>query len=175
MIKSFDPDAWNAIVRQEAQRRIKNFSLDRSKLTPDNAPAKLRSALFGEGNKRQIFLDALDPKQRQNALFLEKALERAALGRPGGSQTGVREVITEKIKGAGLAFRRFLKNPVERLIATGEESAFNRNSKVMGEMIFDTKWSPRIRRIKKMTPGSNAEMKATLQLLDDIAQESGNE
>jgi len=168
MIKSFDPDAWNSVVRQEAQRRLKNVSLDRDKITPDNAPAKIRTALFGEGNKRKIFLESLDPKQREKALWMEKGLERAALGRPGGSQTGVRGAISDSLKGGSLALKRWWREPVERLLATGDERAFNRNVRQMGDFLFDPKWTPRVRKIKKITPRSNAEYKATLQLLNDM-------
>jgi len=151
VINGQDPAAWNAIVRTEAQKRLKNIDLDIENLTPDNAPAKIHRALFGSGAKRKILLESLSREQKANAIFIEDALKRAALGRPGGSQTGVRQVISDKIKGAGLALRRFLTNPVQRAIATGEESAFNRSASRMADVIFDTEWTPRLTRIRKLS------------------------
>jgi len=170
-IESIDPEAWSSIVRIEAQRRLKSIDLDIIQLTPDNAPAKIGRALFGTGNKRSIFLSSLNNGQLKNAIFLEEALKRSAAGRPGGSQTGVRAVITEKLKGASLSIRRFLKNPIERLISTGEESAFNRNIKALGDAVFDPKWEPRISEIRKLKSDSPSAVRAMTQLLNDIGQE----
>jgi len=167
IINAQDPTAWRSIVRVEAQKRLKNIDLDIDKLTPDNAPAKIHRALFGSGQKRDIFLGALNKEQQANALFLEDALIRAAKGRPGGSQTGVRNVITEKIKGIGISIRRFLTNPIQRAVATGEESAFNRSVVKMGDMLFDTEWAPRLSKIRKIRNVPES-VKAMTQLLNDI-------
>lgn len=167
-IETVDPEAWAGVVRVEAQKRLSKLDLEHAKITPDNAPAKMATALFGSGRKRDMFLGSLTPEMRVNAEFVEEALVRAGQGRPGGSQTGVRSVIEAKLKGAGLAIRRFLKNPVERLISTGEESAFNRNTKALGESIFDPKWQPRLTEIRELDPNSPEAGRAMAQLLKEI-------
>ena len=175
-IQSQDPAAWDAIVRTEAQKRLSKLTLDRAKVTPDNLPAKVLSGLFGEGQKRAVFLRSLNPQQRKNALWLEEVLGRAAQGRPGGSQTGVRNVITEKLRGVKLAFIRFMKNPWERAISTGEDTAFNRSASKMAEALFNPKWEPKLTKIRQSKPSQAKDFaentaKSVLQLLNDIKEE----
>jgi hypothetical protein len=168
VIESTNPEAWSSIMRIEAQRRLSKVALEGTKLTPDNIPNKLVRALFKTGEEEKLFFAGMTKDQRTSAMYLKKALERAGLGRPGGSQTGVRGVIKERLDGAGLAIRRFFKNPVERLVSTGEESAFNRNVSSLADVIFDPKWSPRLKELRKFNPNSPAAARAMTQLLNDI-------
>lgn len=174
-IESVDKEAWASVVRTEAQRRVKNIDLDVSNLTPDNAPAKISRALFGSGNKRDMFLSSMTKEQKSNALFLEEALSRASKGRPGGSQTGVRSVIKENLEGISLTIRRFFKNPIDRIISTGEEGAFNSNVRALADSVFNPKWSPQLSKIKKRNPNSPAAARAMMQLLNDVTQTEGEQ
>ena len=164
LIQKTNPEAWNGIVRTEAERRLKNIDLTVREVTPDNLPAKVHSALFGSGSKRDLFLASLDGEAKQNALFVEEVLTRAAKGRPGGSQTGVRSVINDKLKGLKLTIYRFLENPYKRLISTGEDAAFNKSAERMADALFDPNWTPQLSKIRK-TKDIPAAIKAMSQLL----------
>lgn len=168
LIESVDPEAWASVVRIEAQRRLKRLDLDLSELTPDNAPAKIVNQLFGTGNKRELFLESMTASQRENAELLIDALSRASLGRPGGSQTGIRNVVVDRLKGS---FRNWVRTPLNQLISTGEDEAFDRSVRSLAELAFNPKWQPRFKKIKAMNPDSPKFAQGVSQLLNDISAE----
>ena len=70
-------------------------------------------------------LTEIDPKAAKNALWLKESLDRASRARPGGSQTGVRNVITDKLRGPSIAIRDFFRKPIASLTEIGEEAAYS--------------------------------------------------
>lgn len=176
-VNAADPSGatWRALVREEAEERLKKIDVlgltgaEKVALTPDNAPAKLSRALFGSGQKRRVLLDSLpSDEMRKNAVMLEEAMSRAALGRPGGSQTGIRAVITSRIEGAGIAIRRWLKNPIERTLATGDAAAFNKSVRTLGDALFDPKWQPELSKIRTFKGEPKEVTRAMTQLLTRV-------
>ena len=117
----------------------------------------------------------MNAAQRENAEILSEGLSRVSLGRPGGSQTGVRSVITDKIKGGlggwGSSIRTFLKGPVQGLIATGEDAAFDRSVKSLGEAVFNPTWQPRLSKLKNIDSSTPKFTQSFAQLMRDVQSE----
>lgn len=183
-ISKVDPQAWREIMRTELERRLGAVRGDVSEAaqgvsaSTENLPAQLVRAIYGNEKQRQVLFQGSPPDIAQNLKYLETALGRAKLGRPGGSQTALREEIKKQLRpGVGQSIRSFLQAPIATVTGIGEEAAFNRKVKVLSETLFSTEWKPRMAEIRKMSPGSKAAARAMAQLLNDVekTQESQNE
>jgi len=166
-IEAESPNAWNIILRQEAQKRLKNIDLETTELIPGNLPAKIQSALFGTGNKRSIFMDSLSQEQRLNAFFIEDGLTRAAKGRPGGSPTGIRNIITQELNGVFKTVMTWFRDPFHRLAQTGDDASFNTAANKLAKIMFDPDWTPFLTKVRKMKDIKD-QYKAMLQLMNDV-------
>ena len=170
-IVDVDPDAWNQIVRVEIERRLGAIKSTVEAGTIENIPGQLFRALFPNDKSTKVLLNALDSEGKKNLKFLQTALGRARLGRPGGSQTAAREEIKRELRGGiGLSIRDWLKNPINTLVETGGDAAFNSRVTSLSKALFDPTWKAEMRKIRVLSPNSPAIARAMTQLLNDIEQ-----
>ena len=168
IIQDVDPDAWNAIFRSEIERRIGSIRSTLEAGTTENVPGQIFNAMFGNTKQRRVLFNAVDGDAKKNLKFLETALSRARLGRPGGSQTAIRGEIIKELKGGmGSAVRDFFQKPISTLVTTGEDAAFNARVRALTDVMFDPQWKPRVNELRKLSPNSPAAARAMVQLLDD--------
>lgn len=175
-IQSTDPEAWNQLLRVELEGRIGKVkgAMDAGDMTIENLPAKLHSAIFGNYKQSKLLYRALDKQAAQNAYWLETMLKRASLGRPGGSQTGIRKEISENLdKGVLSALFSFAKHPIattaEAVTTGATKTARDTKIKSFAEMIYNPKWQPELAKITKMNPKSEQAKRAMTQLLGRIS------
>lgn len=174
-ISSIDPGAWNDLMRVEIERRLGSVAGDITEAgigVVENIPGQLHRALFKPTKQRNILYSALDGEQKENLKFLETALKRASLGRVTGSQTAIREDIKRRLQGGVVqSIRNFFKSPVDTLVSTGEDAAFNQRVRGLAKALFSPEYKMPIGKIRRMNPKSSAALKAMTQLLNDIQQQ----
>ena len=176
-IQSVNPEAWNEIVRVELERRLGSIRSTGDTAILQNLPGQLSRALFPNEKSTKVLLNAVDSETRKNLNYLKTALERASLGRPGGSQTATREEIKKELRsGVVSAIRSFLEKPVSSVTQTGvsavtgrgAESAFNKKVSDLAKAMYDTTWKSELKEIRKLNPESPAAARAMAQLLTAI-------
>lgn len=149
VIDEVDPDAWDRLIRAEVERRIGSIRPEVG-ASFENVPGKLNRAIFGSGKQREALMSGMSGDQRRNAELLERALTRASLGRPGGSETaGRQQFIRELDSGVVSSIRNFLRQPLDRAIGVGESAAFDRRARALADALFDPAWSGEARKAIK--------------------------
>jgi hypothetical protein len=125
-------------------------------LRMENVPAQLKTAIFGNASQREVLFTALretDPKSVKNFVWLEKILDRASSGRPGGSQTAIRQVVLEKMKNLGTSvIRNIFRRPIETTAGIGEEAIIDARIEAFGDALFDPDYSKEMAKIRKLGP-----------------------
>lgn len=175
-------DSWNQIVRSELERRLGSAKTELNQVISgdvsanQNVPALLLNSLgLNKIRTRRALMTALSPVQRRNLEFLETSLKRAAIGRPGGSQTGIRAEIKSRLdKGIVSAIRNFMRSPLTAITEIGEEGARSARIRALSDSIFDDNWSPQlaeVRALKNAGKESQSEKKM-LELLKNVEQAS---
>lgn len=149
-------EAWGDIVRTELERRLGSVRADIgdsliSGDLPENLPSQLRRALFRNKKDKDVLLAGLNDEQREAVNFLDNALRRASLGRPGGSQTAIREEIRNRFdRGFISALRRFIREPIATTAEMGAESAREARISSVSEVIFNPDWAVEVNRIRRL-------------------------
>lgn len=168
IIEEVDPGAWNEIIRVEVQRRLGGLKelIDDTPDAVSNTPAQIQRALFGNPEKRRVFMTALDPTQRANFRYLEDILGRAKTGRQLNSHTNAQMAIRNWLKGPIRAVEGVFK-PVRTAAELSEEAVVSRNTEILARAMFDPDWSGKFADIvtRKDSP---ATLKAMFQLFDEI-------
>jgi len=169
VINNVDPDAWNIILRAELERRMGKVRADIGELSTsaalENIPAQLFNSIFGNKKSRDVLFNAVDGETKANLKFLETSLKRATKGRPGGSQTAIRAEIAEELKGGAVqSIRDFIRSPLTKTGAVGEEAAFNRRVKALSHVLFDPSWKKEMTKVRNLPQGSTRAKK----IMDDI-------
>jgi len=184
IIQDIDPGAWDEIVRTELERRLGVVKADLQEAglgvsaSIENVPAQLERAIFGNQKQSKVLFNALDDETRKNMKFLQTVLKRASLGRPGGSQTAVREEIKKRLnRGVLSSIRNFFSKPVTTLVNIGEEAGFDRRTAALADAVFNPDFRPQLERLRRLDPNSPAAARAMAQLLKDAdeGQEEGTE
>lgn len=171
MIDAVDPEAWDQIVRVELQRRLGGL-VDLISDNPEsvaNTPGALKRAIFGNPEKRRVFLSALSPQQRTNFLAFEDVISRGQLGRFEGSPTNAFQAISRFLMGGALRAKAAMTSPVSTGMGALENSIMARNTEVLGKAMFDPEWSGNMNKIVTGKPESRASAKAMMQLLRDVS------
>ena len=167
------------LLRTEIEKRLGRMKSGVSELAEvggrqaENVPANLLNALFGNSKQKGMLFSALrelDPQAEARAKWLEKALERSRQGRPGGSQTGIRNVINAKLNGVSLSIRNFFRNPIESVFGIGEDEMFSVRAAALGEALYNPDWSPDMKRIMKLNPNSQESASKFEVLLNKIVK-----
>ncbi len=168
-ITDVSPDAWNAIVRRELEGRLGGIKAIAEEGTVENIPGQLFRALFPNEKKSKVLFDALDDDAKKNLKYIQTALGRAKLGRPGGSQTAGREEIKRELRGGIFqSFRDLFRSPLNTIASVGEDAAFNSRASSMAKALFDPTWRLEMNAIRKLSPKSPAAGRAFTQLINDI-------
>jgi len=168
-IQEVDQDAWDQIVRVELERRLGSIKSIAESGTVENIPGQLFRALFPNDKSTKVLMNALDGESRSNLQYIRTALNRAKLGRPGGSQTAGREEIKRELRGGIYqSFRNLFRNPINTIVSAGEESSFNKAASALSKALYDPTWKAQLTKIRKLSPKSPAAARAMTQLLDDI-------
>ena len=176
-IKGADKNAWNDIVRTELERRLGSVKSTTEAGTTENLPGQLYRALFPNDKSTKVLMAAMDKDARANLKYLQTALGRARLGRPGGSQTAVRAEIKDELRGGFTqGVRDFLGKPLTGTVNYGINAAslssanatFENRVSSMAKMLYDPKWKVEMAKIRKLNANSPATARAALQLLNDI-------
>lgn len=167
VISDVDPDAWNQLVRVELERRLGSIKPLEGEAV-QNIPGQMFRAIFGNDKQTKVLFRALDADQIKNLKYLQTALGRAKLGRPGGSQTAAREEIKKELRGGVVqTVREFFQGPIKTITNAGDERSFNKRVRAMAEVMFDPQWAPRMKAIRGMKSDSPAAARAMAQLLKD--------
>jgi hypothetical protein len=171
VVESVDPQAWRDIMRTELERRLGSVRADLSGAgeTTANIPAQLRGALFPNEKARKVLLAGADPETRKNLVYLDKALSRASMGRGVGSQTALRGNIEKQLnRGALSALRQFARSPLAAASGVGEATARDVKVRTLGALLYDPKWQPRLRDLRRIDPESEQARKAFAGLLGEV-------
>lgn len=165
------------LIRTEIEKRLGRMRVDLAEAADtggrklENLPQQLLNNVYGNAKQRKMLFSALkevNPKAANNAKWLEEGLTRASVGRPGGSQTGVRNLITQQIRGASLAVRDFFRKPIESAVGLGEEAHFNSKVRALGDALYNPDWSPDMDKIRKLDPNSQKAASKFENLLNQI-------
>jgi hypothetical protein len=148
-IQTVDPDAWTQLLRVELERRLGSIKPPRAGAV-QNVPGQLADAIFGNTKQSRVIFDALPPEMVSNARFLEAALRRAGLGRPGGSQTAARQEFAKELGGPAGVIRRWLFRPFESAADAGQNAAFQRRAASFARAAFDPSFTKELARIQKL-------------------------
>jgi len=169
VIRDVDPEAWDQIVRVELERRLGSIKSIAEEGTVENIPGQLFRALFPNDKSSKVLFNALSGEQKQNLKYIRTALNRAKLGRPGGSQTAGREEIKRELRGGIFqTFRNLFRNPINTITSAGEDAAFNKSASALAKALYDPTWKAQMSKIRKLSPKSPAAGRALTQLLNDI-------
>ena len=167
----------NGLVRNELERRLGKMKVDLADTAAtggrklENSPQNLLNNFFGNASQKKILFAALknlSPTAEKNAKWLEVSLNRASAGRPGGSQTGIRAEISRRLRGVSLAFRDFIRSPIESAVGLGEEAMFSRKVEAIGDALYDPDWMPDMKKIRNLDPNSREAQSQFSALLDKI-------
>lgn len=157
-ISKKDPKVWNELVREEFKSRIlSKMSATQGEMmfSVKNKPGQFYRAIFGKGGKdRAVLYSALGGEQKKRLRYIEEGLIRQSAGRPGGSQTAIRETIKDEFKeGAPSSFAKLL-SPRETLQGAAEQAMIARNKEAAASLMFDPKWNGDWKALRKLTPNS---------------------
>jgi len=148
------------LLRTELEKRLGRMRVDLDSVIEtggrklENVPALLLSNLFGNAKQKKLLMTALEelgPDAAKNARWLETTLSRASSGRPGGSQTGIRQVITDNLRGSEVWIRSLFKNPINTIADIGADASFSARVSAIGDALYNPDWSPDMKRIRGLS------------------------
>lgn len=169
VIDGVDPEAWDQLLRVEMNRRIGGLEQLIEEIPGDfvgNIPGQLRRTLFGNPSQRKALLSGMNEEQKQNFKYLETVLKRASSGRAAGSPTAAFGQAIEKLKGVSTVIRDLIFRPLSTLQQTGERGLFDRNVANLATVMFDPKFAPQLKKLRKLNNNSPAAARALTQLLN---------
>ena len=168
-ITDVNPEAWDEIIRVELERRLGSVKSTMESGTVENIPGQLFRAIFPNDKSTKVLLNGLDDNGKANLKFLQTALKRASLGRPGGSQTAARKEISDELRGGVVnTLRNLFSKPITTIASAGEDVAFNKRVTTLSKALFDPTWKAEMKSIIKLNSDSPAAGIALAQLFDDI-------
>lgn len=180
IIEEQDTEAWNEIVRTEFERRLGKMkaSPEEAKASIENVPGQLYRAVFGNVQQRKALYAGLDKETSKNLKYVQEGLKKASLGRPGGSQTAVRQILDKELKGgiAG-AFQDVVKAPLSIRFGVGAgagkmaEASYNQKTRALANVMFDPKWIPKLKELRKLNPNSKEAYTKFKQILTSAVKE----
>ena len=179
IINDIDPDSWNEILRSELERRMGSIRSTLESGSTENIPNQLFKAIFGNDKQKKVLYAALTPDGKRNLRHIETVLNRARLGRTGGSQTASRQERMKELRGGWAnmlrnfftAFRTPIGSAgnIASAAITGAtaDASFNNRVRALADVMFDPRWEPRMKDLRQLPTHSPAEARAMAQLLDD--------
>jgi len=88
--------------------------------------------------------------RKKNFVYLEDVLRRASAGRQAGSPTQPFKEVTEKLRGGAIVLRDMIFRPLESVQKFGEGKLFDRNVRALTDILFDPKWAPNLKELRKL-------------------------
>jgi hypothetical protein len=166
IIQKESPEAWVAITRRRMDDLLAKTEYD--------SPGKVYTALFNnKANKKQLYA-ALDTEQAKRLKFLETAAERAQKGRFGGTDTGFKiEDIKDIDTGAWAAIGGLVSSPFETFGDVLKGVSKEQRRMVLADAMFNTKWDPDWKALRKLNPNSNAAKSKMMSIINKAAKEIG--
>jgi hypothetical protein len=179
VIDSADPDAFPMLLRSSIEEKIETIS-KRAK----NSPNEFSVALFKNKRQRHMMLEVMAPEQRKNAIWLEKALDIAAIGRGLGSDTASKTQILKKLSGTVASPIIGIIAPAATLGSVGaalsgarllssalRQKTLDRRARVLADIIVNEKWSQDMARIRKLGMETPSAMRQLAQLLNNASSD----
>ena len=71
-----------------------------------------------------------------------------------------------------MAFRDFFKKPIGTLAGIGEEQAFGRKIRAIGDALYNPDWAPDMKKIRKLNPNSPEARSQFENLLRTIVEQN---
>lgn len=180
IVESVDPQAWREITRVELERRLGvmrgdlQLSAEGANASIENLPGQLQRAIFGNAKQRQVLYAGAPTDVKKTLRYLETYLNRAKLGRPGGSQTATREEVKKRLgRGWISSLWNYFTHPLETVRGIGQDVSFDRKARVLSEALFDPKWEPKVAELRSFNPNTPAAAKAMAQLLREVDMSHG--
>ena len=179
-ITDVDPQAWQEIVRTEFERRLGSMKPEGEEFVIENIPGQMHAALFPNEKSTKVLFAALDDEGKKNLKFLQTALGRARLGRPGGSQTAGRtEMIKELESGFWNGVRNYINKPltlasdvgqaaVSTVTGATQKAGAAKNTAALAKALYDPTWKAEMSAIRRLGTKSPASGRAITQLLKEI-------
>jgi len=147
------------LLRSEIQRRMNKMRVDvldtnlSMGFRAENIPAQLKSSIFGNAGQRKVLFTALkeaDPDIVSNFVWLEKILDRASTGRPGGSDTAIKTEVLKRMQDVGVStLRNIFRRPIDTATNIGEQAMIDARMDAFADALFDPDFASEMKNIKK--------------------------
>ena len=147
------------LLRSEINRRMNSMRVDvldtnlSAGVRAENIPAQLKSAIFGNAGQRKVLFTALkeaDPNVVSNFVWLEKILDRASTGRPGGSDTAIKTEVLKRMQDVGVStLRNIFRRPIDTATNIGEQAMIDARMDAFADALFDPDFASEMKNIKK--------------------------
>lgn len=168
VIDKADPEVWNKLVRTELERRLGSVKASLSDSTIENLPGQIERAIFGNSKQRNVLMSGVSGDAAKNLNFLQTVLNRAKLGRPGGSQTAARSEIIKQLRGGVFnSIQNFIGSGGKTMGGAIKEVGFDSRTRALADILFDPTWTARMSELRKLDTRSPFAARAMTQLLID--------
>lgn len=171
VIRQTDPDAWEAIVTHELEKRLGNVRAEAADaVTSRNEAQLLLNALTGgKTAKNDILRSSMSKGQQGNYDFLIGALKRAATGRPSKTSPKPEDLrVSWPVRIYGKLFGSI--RDMGRLSVDSKHIQFLTDKKItaLSKALLNPKWEPEMTAIRRL--GSKSTKAATMfqALVSDI-------
>lgn len=179
IVDKADPEAFPMLMRAFLEERVENIS-KRAK----NAPNEFSVALFKNAKQRKMLYSVMDKNTKQNAMWLERALEISARGRSSGSDTASKTELIKKMSGNALSPLVSIIAPSYMLGSVGAalsgarmissaltKSTLDRRVKVLADVLTNERWTKDMAKIIKLDPRTPNAMRQLAQVLNNAESE----
>jgi hypothetical protein len=172
--KSEDPAGWQSFVGSIFDNKImtKMQALTEEELfNVENKPGQIYRALVGRGGKeKKLMMSLLEGEQKKNFSYFLEGLKNWQKGRPGGSQTEFMRQITKEAKEYGGISRKIISGftPRKAVQEAAEEAGTKGYVRAMTTALFDPKWAPKMRDLRKLDPGSRGSVAKFEKIITEI-------
>ncbi len=171
IIESQDPQAWKDITRAELEKRLGSMKADIGEGSIENIPGQLYRAVFGNMRQRKALYAALDKDTAKNVRYLQEALKKASLGRPGGSQTAARQQIDKELRGGVSGAISTIFSPAASVKEGLKGYGIEAKQKALANVLFDPKWMPKLKELRGVKPSSNKAKLIMKEILDQALRD----
>ena len=174
IIEGVDPVAWKNIVRAEIENRLGAITeqiAETGPLAVENIPGQLRRTLFGTAKARSNLMAGMDKHSRESFVLLDKVLKRASLGRPGGSQTGVRGEIASRLQSIATKLRQGFR-PLELASGGFRQGVDESITRGQARLFFDPSgFNASMSKLRGRATNPKAVLRALSSLDDNIVEQ----
>lgn len=154
-IQGVSKDAWDDVLRARLEENMFSISDDIAKAARDgntsiNIPSLYKNKIFGQGEKWNRLKLALSEEQRKNATALRSLLDRASIGRIGGSDTVPNQIARDLMEKGGIANIGKVTTPLASISEAAKESTVRRNVKKFQELLFNENFTSELSDLRNL-------------------------